>query len=94
MIEKLRCLSREGSGLLCVDLSVETGNFAGGGLFVEHPFFCRFVDGGFGCVELLNRIFRTLSHGKAHILDHVFYPSLNCFVPQAPALTLTGALQC
>jgi hypothetical protein len=80
--------------MLRVDLSAETGNFAGGGFFMEHAFFCRFVDGGFGCVEPLNGTFRIFSHGHANILDNVFYPSLNRFVPQAPALTLASALQC
>jgi len=61
---------------------------------VEHPFFCGFIDGGFGCVKPRNGILRILSHGKAHILDHIFNPSLNCFVPQAPTLILAGALQC
>lgn len=88
------CVRRTVSGLLSIDLFGETGNFAGSGLFVKHPFFCRFINGGLGCVELLNGIFRILSHGKAHILDNVFYPSLNCFVPQAPTFILTGAFQC
>ena len=88
------CGCREGSGLLGVDLPVETGNFAGSGLFVEHPFFGCFIDGGLGCIQLPNCIFRILSHGKAHILDNVFYPGLNRFVAQTPTLVLAGAFQC
>jgi hypothetical protein len=61
---------------------------------VEDPFFRRFVDGGFGCVKRLNGVYRILNHGKAYLLDHVFYPSLNRFVPQEPTLILAGALQC
>lgn len=88
------CGRREGSGLLGVDLPVETGNFAGSGFFVEHPFFGRFIDGGLGRVEQLNGISRILRHGEAHILDDILYPSLNRFVAQAPTLILAGALQC
>ncbi len=85
---------RKDSGLLGIDLLGETGNFAGSSLFVEDSFFCRFVDGGLGRVKLLNGISCILGHGEAHILDDIFYPGLNRFVPQAPTLVLASALQC
>jgi hypothetical protein len=88
------CGHRRGSGLLGVDLSGQTGNFAGRGLFVKDAFFGSVIDDGFGRVELHDGILRTLRHGEAHILDNVFDPGLNRFVPQAPTLVLASALQC
>jgi hypothetical protein len=88
------CVRRERSGLPGVDLLGQTGHFAGSGLFVEHPFFSRFIDNGLGHVKLLNGFVPTLSHGEAHILDNVFYPGLNRFVAQAPTFVLSGSLQC
>jgi hypothetical protein len=88
------CGHRRGSGLLGINLSGKTGNFAGRGLFVEDAFFGCVIDDGLGLVELCDGIFRTLRHGEAHILDNVFDPGLNRFVPQAPTLVLAGALQC
>jgi hypothetical protein len=83
-----------GSGLLSVDLAGETGNFTGSGPFMEHPFFGRLVDGGFGCVQLFGCIALIMGDGEAHILDNVFDPGLNRFVPQPPTFVLPGAFQC
>jgi hypothetical protein len=85
---------REGLCLLGVNLFGKTGNFAGSGLFVENAFFSRVIDDGLGRIEPFDGIFRILRHREANILDNVFYPGLNCFVPQAPTFVLAGALQC
>ena len=89
-----KCGRINSSGLLGVDLFGETGNFAGSGFSVQHPFFGRFVDGGLRRIKLFAGIFRILGDGEAQILDNVLNPGLNRFVPQAPTLILAGAFQC
>ena len=62
------CFIRAGSGRLAVDLFGETGNFAGSGFLMQHPFFGCFIDGGFGRVEFLDGI---LPFGEPHSFDDV-----------------------
>jgi hypothetical protein len=82
------------SGLLGVDLFGETGDFAGSRFLVQHPFLGRFVDRGLGRVKLLCGVATVCGDSQADILDNVFNPGLNRFVPQAPAFILAGPFQC
>jgi hypothetical protein len=88
------CGCREGLCPPGVNLFGKAGHFAGGGFFVKNPFFCRIIDNGLGHIEPFDGIVHIPRHGEAHILDNVFHPGLNRFVPQAPTFVLAGALQC
>lgn len=82
------------AALLGVGLSGKAGDFSRCGLFVQHTLFGRLVDGGLGRLKRIDNIPRFLGDGEAHIFDDIFYPGLNRFVPQAPALVLAGTFQC